>query len=91
MIYTILLSERPGTGTEAGEFVLTPAALLLLVQDGMAPLLDMDGYFYALSAVGATMLQETLQRDTMTAAQRIARHYGVQAQQGQRDMETFLF
>src|SRR5688500_13541787 len=90
MIQAILSSERPGTGTEAGEYVLAPDVLLLLVQDGTARLLDMDGCFYALSAIGATMLQETLQHDTTTAAQRIATHYGVQAQRVQGDIETFL-
>jgi Transglutaminase-like superfamily/Coenzyme PQQ synthesis protein D (PqqD) len=90
MIQAILSSERPGPGTEAGEYVLAPDVLLLLIQDGTARLLDMDGCFYALSASGATMLQETLQHDTMTAAQRIATHYGVPAQHVQGDIEPFL-
>jgi hypothetical protein len=90
MIQAIFSSERPGTGTEAGEYALAPDVLLLLVWDGTARLLDMDGCFYALSAMGATMLQETLQHDTLTAAQRIATHYGVQTQQVQEDIEPFL-
>jgi hypothetical protein len=90
MINAIHSAATAGMATSATEYALAPHIILLLVHDGTARLLDMDGRFYALTAMGATMLRETLDRGTAAAVQTIAAQYGVAAQQVHRDLETFL-
>lgn len=72
------------------EYVLAPDVILLPVQDGTARLLDLRGNFYTVSAIGAQMLNATLERGVAAAAQQIAVQYGVESHSVQTDLETFL-
>jgi hypothetical protein len=90
MIKAIFLSATEDTAPTAAEYRLGPNVVLLLVQDGTARLLDMDGHFYAMTVVGAKMLRETLERGTAATVQSIAAQYGVDAQQVRTDVGVFL-
>jgi hypothetical protein len=87
MITAVLSAESPCADAS---YALPPHVVLLLVQDGTARLLDLDGYFYALSTTGAQMLQEALERDTPSAVHNIALQYGVDSRRVHRDFEAFL-
>jgi len=74
----------------ANEYILRPNVILVEVQDGTARLLDLGGTFYALPAVGAMMLRETLSRGAASAVSRVSDQYGVGAGQVEEDLEAFL-
>jgi hypothetical protein len=69
---------------------LAPDVILVTIKDGSARLLDMAGGLYAVPAVGARLLQETLMNGHAAAAARIAEDYGVAHEQVQNDLAVFL-
>jgi hypothetical protein len=88
-VITAILSPRKDLEGDTGH-VLAPDVLLLLLRDGTARLLNMAGRFYALPAVGAAMLRDTLQWGASAAAQRTAAEYGVEVRRVQADLDAFL-
>lgn len=90
MIRAILSSDSHGESGTAGEYALAPDVILLLVHDGTARLLDMDGRFYAVSAVGTEILQESLAHDTAATVYRIVAHYGEDTARVRHDVTAFL-
>ena len=71
-------------------YILSPTVIPVPVQDGSMRLLDLDGYFCAISKMGAQMLHETLQYGPATAARQIAHQYGVAPCEVQVDLQAFL-
>jgi hypothetical protein len=69
---------------------LTPHVTLVLAQDGTARLLDMGGGFYALSAIGAQMLQETLEQGSDAAVRELAQRYQVSPSRVRADLGALL-
>ena len=90
MIQVVILPETYGTSTDGHQYTLPPNVVLLLVRDGTARLLDLDGYFHAVSATGAKMLQETLRCNPEAAAERVAAEYGADVSQVRADLSLFL-
>jgi hypothetical protein len=90
MIKSVVLSTSRNSPTDSLSYALPANVALLLVRDGTARLLDFDGYFHAISATGAKMLQETLERGSEAAARRIAEQYDVDAHQIRADLDAFL-
>ena len=88
MIESIISAETDNKRTAA--CLLAPDVILLLIQDGTARLLDVGGNFYAISQVGASMLQEALRGDTTTVAHKIATAYEADPQHIQNDLNIFL-
>lgn len=84
---TILQTETP----IAGDYLLAPDVLFLLVQDGSARLLDLNGNVSTITLVGAKMLYESLRTDTTTAAARIAAEYCTAVSLVQNHLHAFLF
>lgn len=87
---TLLSSKTQRLTTNKAEYVLSPDVIVVPVQDETVRLLNMSGQFHAVSAVGAKMLQETLEQVTAVAVRRIASQYGVDARQVQMDLDVFL-
>ena len=87
MIQSILRAE---VGLAENDYLLSPNVILLLIQDGSARLLDLGGNFYAISQIGAEMLNQTLKVGTATAAVRIATEYHTELSQVQNDLHAFL-
>ncbi len=75
---------------DPGDHVLAPDVVLVLVGDGTARLLDMDGTFYALPAIGAQMLQGTLERGRTTTVRELAHRYQTGADQVGADMDSLV-
>src|SRR3712207_21356 len=90
MIEAIRGPGTKGAESPSGEISLARDVLLLLVTDGTARILDFGGGFYALSAVGAAMLVETLDRGTASATEAIAARYGADARQVREDVDRLL-
>lgn len=90
MIRAVVLPETQGSSTDDSGYALPSNVILLLVRDGTARLLDLDGYFHAVSATGAEMLRETLQRDSEAAARQVAAEYDVDEHQVRADLDAFL-
>src|SRR5207302_1787471 len=67
-----------------------PDVLFVDVQDGTARLLDLGGKFYAVPAVGAAMLRETLANGAPAAVARVSEQFGAGAGQVQADLDAFL-
>jgi hypothetical protein len=80
----------PDAAPDGERYVLAPDVILVPVPDGSVRLLDMGGSFYAVPAVGAEMLQETLGGGTGSAARRVAERYGVDVRQVRADQDAFL-
>jgi hypothetical protein len=77
--------------TTAGlEYALTPDAAVILMADGSARILDMGDRLYALPAVGALMLRETLAHGSAAAVQRVTAEYAVTKTQAEADLQAFL-
>jgi hypothetical protein len=89
MITTIQTRFSRSAAPEA-EFALPPDVIFVTVHDGSARLLDMAGRFHAVPAIGARMLQETLQFGRGEAGRRIAQEYGAAPWQVQTDLDVFL-
>jgi len=83
-------SPRDEQPDDDGAYGLSEGVILVPVRDGSARLLDLDGRFYAVSAIGAQMLQETLARGPAAAVQQIANRYAVNPRQVQTDLRAFL-
>lgn len=90
MIQTILTHESLAQRADHAEYVLLPEVILLIVGDGSARLLNMDGYFCAIPAVGAVMLQEVLTQGVAPAVHLIAARFGIDTKRVHRDLEIFL-
>lgn len=90
MIRAIMSSDSLGGPGAVGEYILAPEVILLLVHDGTARLLDMDGRFYAVSAVGCEILEGSLTRGTAVAVSRVAAHYGEDTARVHQDAAAFL-
>jgi Transglutaminase-like superfamily len=90
VIKMILSSKTQGLATDRADYVLAPNVILLLLQDETARLLDLGGNFYAVTAIGAKMLQETFDRGTVGAVQSIAATYNIEARQVQADLDIFF-
>jgi hypothetical protein len=72
-------------------YALAPGVILFPVEEeGTARLLDMNRNFYAVSATGTRMLQSTLARGAVAAAQEIAEECGVALDRVQTDLDAFL-
>jgi hypothetical protein len=82
-------SAQPAGRVNAA-FRLGPDVLLIPVEDGSARLLDFAGKTFAISDVAARMLSATLAFGPETAAARCARHWGVEIERVQADLETLL-
>jgi hypothetical protein len=63
------------TDLEEGEYALDSEVAFMLAPDGSGRLFDMDDFFYAISPVGARMLQLALSRDGETAIDTLAQSY----------------
>lgn len=84
----VRLQERKLT---EGRYGLTPGVILFPVEeDGSARLLDMNRKFYAVSATGARMLQSTLARGPVAAAQEIADECGAAFSRVKADLDAFV-
>jgi len=77
-------------GTGEGDYSLMPDVIMVWAQDGSARLLDMNGYFFALSNTAAAMLAAVLKQDVTSAAKTIADSYGANPEQVRGDMQDFL-
>jgi len=89
LIKAIVSSADTANQTTA-DYVLCPEVLLLLLEDGTARLLDLDGDSYALSPTAATMLGEALRCEVTTIARGIAARYGIDQRQAEADTRAFL-
>src|SRR3989440_8356843 len=87
MIQSILRAEADLTDSD---YRLAPHVIFLRIQDGSARLLDLGGNFYAISQMGAQMLNESLTVGTATAADRIATEYSAELSHVQNDLHAFL-
>src|SRR5262249_43910313 len=87
---TIMTSQTPTACPEAAAYSLRPGVALLLVEDGTARLLDMEGQVYAVSGAGGEMLQRTLERGTQAAVREIAAQHSVDAGQVEADLRGLL-
>jgi hypothetical protein len=90
MIQAIIDAESGRAAEERSGYRLTRDAVLLLLEDGTARLLDFGGEFYALSHTAADMLSRVLQGDVALAAQQIAEDYRIAPQEAQADLVAFL-
>ena len=76
--------------TDQSQCVLAPDVIVISAQDGTARLLDMSGRSYAVSAIGARMLQGTLGQGTAATVHSIAARYRVDTTQVHSDLAAFL-
>lgn len=83
-------SLRPALPPGAPEYCLSPDILLVEAPDGTARLLDLRGTFYAVTAVGALMLRETLACGVDAAAARVCEHFSADPEEVRADLRTFL-
>jgi hypothetical protein len=82
------LAQRPRANRAA--YSLAPDVILVPVEDGSARLLDLNGSFFAVSAIGAQMLQGALERPPAEVVERIAARYGAGPSQVEADLSAFL-
>src|SRR5690242_10461236 len=87
MIQSVLSAESDAIGND---YLLQPNVIFLLIKDGSARLLDLEGNFYTISQVGAEMLAETLRFGTATAAEHIATKYSAELSSVQNDLYGLL-
>jgi hypothetical protein len=90
MINAIIRNETGYEQPAEVNYLLAPDVVLLLIQDGTARLLDIDGDFYTISHTGAFMLQETLREGIVAAEHTIAEKYGVEVTHIHDDLQKFL-
>ncbi len=90
MIRIVLTPPTPNAGALAGDYVLAPDVVLVLLDDGTSRLLDLAGSFYALSATATAMLSETLHAGEHGAAERIAARFRVASSAVADDIRRFL-
>jgi len=75
------------TISSAQAYVLVPDVVCVPVQDGTTRLLHLGRRFWAVSAMGAQMLRETLAQGLKVAVRQIAAQYDVPVQQVQTDLD----
>ncbi len=80
----------PLTTSPEPDYTLAPDVILLPAPDGTARLLDLGGQFYALPAVGAELLTDTLERGSAAAVRLTAERYGVEPRRVTDDLDEFL-
>lgn len=90
MIVEIIRTEAIALQNQQVDYLLVPNAILLLLQDGTARLLNLDGEFYAISATGALILKETLKGGSTTAVNRLVAEYELDTTQALNDVLVFL-
>ena len=90
IIKTIFFSEALEGAKNTAEYRLAPDVLFLIAPDDSGRLLDLNGNFYAVTASGSQMLQQTLIRGMSAAVECIANQYNVDVQQVRKDLEIFL-
>jgi hypothetical protein len=69
---------------------LAPNVVLLLLEDGTARLLDLDGDACALSSTAASMLDDALHDPLATTARRMVDRYGIDPHRAEADTRAFL-
>lgn len=79
-----------GSPEGKAEYSLSSDVILFPVDDGSERLLDLDGDFYALSAIGAEMLKGTLADGAEATVGRIARQYSASETQVRTDLQALL-
>src|SRR5262249_28331083 len=79
-----------GSAPGAAEYTLGPDVFFVPVQGGTARLLDLGGKFYAVPAVGALMLRETLERGVPAAVAEVSEQFGASPAEVQAGLEAFL-
>lgn len=89
MIKAIVSSTNTANQATA-DYVLRPDVLLLLLEDGTARLLDLDGDIYALSHTAATMLDEALRCEVAAIVRGIATRHCIDRHQAEADTRAFL-
>ena len=85
-----IVSSADTANQATADYVLRPDVLLLLLEDGTARLLDLDGDIYALSHTAATMLDEALRYEVAAIARGLAVRYGIDQHQAEADTRAFL-
>lgn len=78
------------TVSGGAEYALAPNTAVLLMADGSARILDMNDGFYAISAIGALMLQRTLWHGLVAAAEQVADECGIEQARAEADLRQFL-
>ena len=71
-------------------YALAAEVVLVPVDDGSARVLDLQGQFFALSAVAAHMLRDVLERGPAGAVDSTVVRWGVDRARAQADVDTFL-
>jgi len=85
-----IVSSADAATKAAADYGLRPDVLLLLLEDGTARLLDLDGDIYALSPTAATMLDEALRYEVAAIVRGIAARYCIDQRQAEADTRAFL-
>lgn len=87
---TILLTGLQPQADSASDYVLAPDAALLVTEHGTGFAFDMRNSFYAISAVGAQMLERTLRLGKSDALSAIAAEYDADPSTIEADLQAFL-
>ena len=88
-LITSVLSS-PGKPSHHNSYSLSKNVVLLMVKDGTARLLDLEGGFYATTVTGARILETALQQDAELACQTLAAEFRIDARKIKADMDSFL-
>src|SRR5271166_4017488 len=80
-------SEKP---IHHNNYRLAKNVVLLMVKDGTARLLDLEGGFYATTVTGARILEAVLQQGADLACQTLAAEFRIDARKLKADMDLFL-
>lgn len=71
-------------------YSLSKNVVLLMVKDGTARLLDLEGGFYATTVTGARILEAALQQGADLACQTLAAQFKIDARKLKADVDLFL-
>jgi len=74
----------------AENYILAPHAVFLSAQDGSARVLDLNGQFYTLSAIGADILSSVLMSELDFSVGKIAGIYGVDSFKVRQDASNLI-
>lgn len=72
------------------EFTLSRDAAIIVMEDGAARILDMQGDCLTLPRVGAEMLSWTLKHGAKQAAEKLAETYGIELETARSDLSALL-
>lgn len=87
----MLTARHPAPqSADGGAYALSPAVVLLAVDDGSARLFDLDGAFYALTESAAEMLQGALAHGIDATVVRLAERYAVAPGRIRSDIEALF-